>query len=195
MAPLFAAAEKANAKALAEERDYNFLKKLVQILAELGGQLCYVWVADAAAAGSKTATWNKRPANLDVYLNAMLAFAGHPSQTVNMTANELWNKFFRHAEIAKDELFKTYVPKWAEAALKKSVRVGSPGRGDHPSCAYSQLDFDGEHEFAAFFAKYRVILFEGVRIVSSLDAPVTFHYTEAWLKEVLSRAPKVMEIK
>ena len=31
MAPLFAAAEKANAKALAEDRDYNFLKKLVQV--------------------------------------------------------------------------------------------------------------------------------------------------------------------
>ena len=33
MAPLFAAAEKANAKALMaeDERDYNFLKKLVQV--------------------------------------------------------------------------------------------------------------------------------------------------------------------
>ena len=65
-----------------------------QILAELGGQLCYVWVTDAGSKGPSS-PWNGRPANLDVYLNAMLAFAGHPSQSVNMTANELWNKFFR----------------------------------------------------------------------------------------------------
>ena len=85
-----------------------------------------MWVTDTASAkGTPSSSgWSGRPANLDVYLNAMLAFAGHPSQSVNMTANELWNKFFRHAEIAKDELFKTYVPKWAEAALKKAVKVG-----------------------------------------------------------------------
>ena len=83
-----------------------------------------MWVTDTASAkGTPSSGWSGRPANLDVYLNAMLAFAGHPSQSVNMTANELWNKFFRHAEIAKDELFKTYVPKWAEAALKKAVKV------------------------------------------------------------------------
>ena len=146
-----------------------------------------MWVTDAGSKGSSSSPWNGRPANLDVYLNAMLAFAGHPSQSVNMTANELWNKFFRHAEIAKDELFKTYVPKWTEAALKKAVKVGSPCRSDHPSCAYSKLDFDEEHEFSAFFAKYRVILFEGVRIVSALDPTVTYHCAEAWLKEALSR--------
>lgn len=69
-------------------------------MAELGGQLCYVWVTDANAKGSSSSSsysWEGRPANLDVYLNAMLAFAGHPSQSVNMTANELWNKFFRDA--------------------------------------------------------------------------------------------------
>ena len=55
-----------------------------------------MWVTDAGSKGSSS-SWNGRPANLDVYLNAMLAFAGHNSQTVNMTANELWNKFFRDA--------------------------------------------------------------------------------------------------
>ena len=68
-----------------------------------------------------------------------------------------------------------------------SPKVGSPCRSDHPSCAYSKLDFDEEHEFSAFFAKYRVILFEGVRIVSALDPQVTYHCTEAWLKDALSR--------
>ena len=39
MAPLFAAAEKANAKALAsEDSDYNFLKKLVQV--------SYCWLSE-----------------------------------------------------------------------------------------------------------------------------------------------------
>ncbi len=37
-------------------------------------------------------TKGKRPENFDVYLNALLAFAGHPSQMVNHYVNELWNK-------------------------------------------------------------------------------------------------------
>lgn len=182
MAPLFQAAEKANAKALlaGEEEHYNFLKKMVQILAELGGQLAAVWIAD-------TKPWNKRPSNLDVYLNALLAFSGHPSQTVNMMTNELWNKFFRHPEISKDEIFQTYIPKWVATVMKKSVKVGYPTRTDHPSCAYSLLDFDTDHEFTIFFAKYRIHLFEGVRHISSQMSPaVPYAYTEEWLKQVLS---------
>ena len=72
-------------------------------------------------------------------------------------------------------------------------QVGSPLRSDHPSCAYSKLDFDEEHEFAAFFAKYRVILFEGVRIVSALDPQVTYHCTEAWLKVIYEKSLKYCE--
>ncbi len=185
MAPLFDAVGKANQKALAEEAHYHFLKKMVQILAELGGQVVVVWVVDNKA---EKATESKRPENFNVYLDALLAFSAHPSHTVSMMANELWNKFFRHVGISKDEVFKGFIPKWVDASLKKSVKVGQPSRSDHPSCAYSVLDFDTDQEFNVFFAKYRVILFEGLRLVSfQLSPTVPYMYVEAWLKQVLSQ--------
>ena len=50
------------------------------------------------------------------------------SHKVNFYANELWAKFLRQADIAKDDLFRSYIPKWVEVALKKSVKVGSPSQ-------------------------------------------------------------------
>ena len=42
------------------------------------------------------------------YLDALVAFTRHPSQTVNHFANELWAKFFRHPDISTNESFKQY---------------------------------------------------------------------------------------
>ncbi len=99
MAPLFQAAEKANGRAL-EERHYNFLKKVVQILSELGGQLCALWTRAEPGAGATL--WEKemgseaRPENFQVYLNALLAFLDHPSLAVNYSVAEVWVKLLRH---------------------------------------------------------------------------------------------------
>lgn len=65
MAPLFAATERANARAL-EEDHYLFLKRMVAIFAELGRQVADIW----------TETKGKsRPENFQTYLSALLAFA------------------------------------------------------------------------------------------------------------------------
>lgn len=186
MAPLFQATEAANAKNL-EEDHYNVLKKMVQIFVELGSQLCALW-------SSESTVWSKevperRPANFQIYLNAMLAFSSHPSQVVNHYANELWAKFFRHADIAKDEIFVTYIVKWVGFAMKKCVKIGYPTRSDHPSCAYSQLDFDSDEEFASFFGRYRIILVEGLRLVSQEHPEIPMGLASEWLITLLAQPP------
>ena len=45
---------------------------------------------------------------------------------VNYYANELWAKFLRQADIAKDDLFRSFIPKWVEVALKKAAKIGRP---------------------------------------------------------------------
>ena len=47
---------------------------------------------------------------------------------VNYYANELWAKFLRQADIAKDDLFRSYIPKWVEVAVKKAIKVGYPSQ-------------------------------------------------------------------
>lgn len=184
MAPLFQATERANEKALDEDH-YNFLKKMVQILVELGGQLCSLWTKDGAIWGKEVE--NKRPDNFDIYLNALLAFTNHPSQTVNLYVNELWVKFFRHSDISKDSVFQTYIPKWISLACKKCVKVGYPTRSDSQSCSYSLLDFDTDEEFNIFFGKYRIIIVECIKLISSDSPLLPFQYVELWMKQLLSQ--------
>lgn len=90
---LFASIETANLKTMQGEDDqhYLLLKRLVQILVELGGQVCTVWSLKEPNCG--------KPENLHIYLNALLAFTNHNSLMVNYYANELWAKFCRHPEI------------------------------------------------------------------------------------------------
>ena len=94
---------------------YLFLKKMVQILVELGTQVSAIWSAKEANCS--------KPDNFNIYLNALIAFTNHPSLMVNYYANELWAKFCRHPDIFKDEVFQTFIPKWIECALKKGIKV------------------------------------------------------------------------
>ncbi len=104
MAPLFQAAEKANQQAL-EEKHYFFLKKVVQILAELGGQVSALWTVGEPGSGpslwEKEMLPDKRPDNFQIYLNALLAFLDHSSLSVNYTVAEVWAKLLRHQSICR----------------------------------------------------------------------------------------------
>ena len=114
MSSLFAATEEAE-KQSQDCDHYAFLKRMVEILTVLGDQLCYLWTKDTPRSSLP---------NLSTYMDALLAFTRHPSQTVAHMANELWSKFFRHPDIGADPAFLSYRPKWLEQALRKAVKVG-----------------------------------------------------------------------
>jgi len=178
MGPLFAAAEHAERHKLDADH-YCFLKKMIEVLVGLGEQLCYLWTKDSPCS----------PPNLPTYLDALLSFTRHPSQTVNLYANELWAKFFRHTDISQDVTFLQYQPKWVEVALRKVVKVGFPERDDHPACGYSQLDFDNDEEFLAFFLKYRLVILENVRVISAGQPQLPLSLLDSWLRATLQPAP------
>ena len=64
------------------------------------------------------------------------------------------------------------------------IQVGHPERDDHPSCAYSQLDFDNDEEFHNFFTKYRLCILESVRLISTTEPLIPLTLVDAWAKEV-----------
>ena len=180
MAPLFEATEQANQKAL-EESHYHFLKRMVEIFAKLGGQVADIWIEN------KT----NRPENFDMYMNALLAFSQHASHSVNHIVTEVWNKFLRHPGISKDDIFRSFIPKWVECVIKKTVKQGYPTESNHPSCSYSLLDFDNGEEFSAFFGKYRILILEGIRLISLETPSIPYQVAEVWLKHVLTNAVNI----
>ena len=182
MEPIFKAVVTAEQKSL-QEQHYKFLKKLVQMLVELGCQLCAIW----SSKDSGKSKDQMRPENFDTYLNALLAFSRHPSLVVNFYANNLWAQFCRHPDISNDEIFLAYLPKWIEVASKKVVKLGIPSSDNHPSCAYSKLDFDNDEEFSSYFGRCRIILLDTIRAVNSINPIVPYRYVDAWLRAVLSQ--------
>jgi len=186
--PLFRAVEAAEIRQL-QERHYVFLKKMVQILVELGAQLCAVWSAKECKNEPK-----QPPDNFETYLNAMLAFSRHPSIMVNFYANNLWGQLARHADVSKDPKFLAILPKWLEVACKKVVKVGFPSKQGHPSCAYSQIDFETDEEFSSQFGKCRIILLEILKTVSSSNPWLPYRLADEWLRSVLTK-PLLLDSK
>ena len=185
MGQLFSAAENAEKHKLDSEH-YYFLKKMIEILTMLGEQLCFLWTKDTP----------RNPPNLETYLTALLSFTRHPSQTVNLYANDLWGKFFRHSDIAQNPIFVSYQPKWIEIAMKKVVKVGFPESDDNPACGYSQLDFDNDEEFLNFFVKYRLCILENVRIISTSQPLLPLMLLDTWLRAVLSTGePSLLDLE
>ena len=92
MAPLFQATKGlAEADCASDEEHYNFLKKMAQILAELGSQLASLWSTNAAVWKAEVKSYSsdgQRPENLKTYLDALLTLSAHPSHTVNLCVNE-----------------------------------------------------------------------------------------------------------
>ena len=102
LSPILRAADSCKSSVDDPESHY-FYKKIVEILVELGNQLCVIW---ADQAWKKEIPFPHHPPNLNVFLNALLAYSGHPSYAVNIQVNELWTKFYKHSEISKDEVFR-----------------------------------------------------------------------------------------
>jgi len=177
MSSLFAATEEAEKHSLDCDH-YIFLKRMVEIFTVLGDQLCYLWTKD---------TPRSNLPNLSTYLDALLAFTRHSSQSVSHMANELWSKFFRHPDIGPHPAILAYRTKWLEVVLRRAVKVGHPERDDHPACAYSQLDFDNDEEFHNFFTKYRLCILESVRLISTTEPLIPLTLIDSWAKEVLAR--------
>lgn len=74
-----------------------------QVLTALGSQLCALWGKEADVG---------EPPNFRVYLDAMLAFTGHPSLHIYNFTNGLWGQLFRHEHIPQSKTLQAVLPTW-----------------------------------------------------------------------------------
>ena len=69
----------------------------------------------------------------------------------------------------------------------KAVKVGYPSKEDHPSCAYSRMDFETDEEFSSFFGRYRNIMADVIRTITNQSSPTyAFQYCDRWLRTLLT---------
>lgn len=174
---MFQSAGGASAKPL-DDKHYQFLKKLTQVLTGLGTQLCSLWGKEETIG---------RPPNFSVYLEAIITFSRHPSLSVAHYANALWMSFFKHDHISKDPVLVSFIPKWVEATAPKIMKVVYP-KASRAACrpddaaTYAAIDYDSEEEFNLFFHRCRTDMLETFRQATMVSPLVTFSYVHEWLK-------------
>ncbi|KAK7104837.1 exportin-5-like [Littorina saxatilis] len=171
-------AAEAASRNLQDEHHYLFLKRLCQVLTEIGRQLCAQW---------GQANDIERPEEFDTYLKALLAFTQHPSLTLRSFTFSLWTQFLRHPNISQDSLLQSFLPRLTEVCTTTLYKVGFPSMNNSPSCEFSRIDFDNDEDFQSFFTKYRCDLAETIRSLTLLVPELTFTVASQWLQKELQK--------
>ncbi|RUS77141.1 hypothetical protein EGW08_015097 [Elysia chlorotica] len=163
---------------ITESTNFIFLKRLCEILFETGKQLCTLW-GSAEDIG--------QPPNFEMYLQALLAFTEHPSQSLRHMIYSIWMVFLRHPLASKDPVFQAVVPNLIQSGTVCLHKVGYPSQNNSVSCEYSRLEFDSDEEFNVVLSNLRVIVVETIRLMSSMFPKLTFSVASAWLLENLNK--------
>ncbi|OWF37610.1 Exportin-5 [Mizuhopecten yessoensis] len=157
---------------------YLFLKRLCQVLTELGKQLCAMW-------GQLPKV--EQPANFEKYLEALLVLTNYPSQMISCFTQSLWSSFLRHEIISADPILQSFIPRLFESSTKTLQKVGFPTQNNSPSCKYSRLDHDSDEEFTTFFSKYRAEIADTLKLAAVLQPKTAFTFAGLWLQGVLQK--------
>ncbi|KAL8619551.1 hypothetical protein ACOMHN_019607 [Nucella lapillus] len=171
-------AAEAASRNLQDEHYYLFLKRLCQVLTEIGRQLWALW-------GQSNDI--DKPQEFDTYLKALLAFTQHPSLTLRSYTFSLWTLFLRHAKISEDPLLLSFLPRLAEVCMTALYKYGLPSLNNSPSCEFSRIDFDSDEDFLAFYTKYRCDMAETIRSLTLLSPELTFKLALQWLQTELQK--------
>uniref|UniRef100_A0A7N6BN93 Exportin-5 n=1 Tax=Anabas testudineus TaxID=64144 RepID=A0A7N6BN93_ANATE len=155
------------------ERRYIFLKRLCQVLCALGGQLCSLVGSDVEV---------DVPANLNKYIEALLAFTTHSSQFLKSSTLATWGALFRHETLSKEAVVVEMAIKYLRASMTNLVKTGFPSRDDNPSCHHSRVDFDSDEDFNTFFNSFRAQQGEVVRSACRIVPLEAFQIAAEWLQ-------------
>ncbi|KAI4464063.1 exportin 1/5 [Holotrichia oblita] len=158
-----AAASKLMANNL-DDHHYLFKKKLIQVLAGLGAQLCSLW-------------------------DAVVAFSSHSSLTLAHLANPIWNSMMKHDQISRDPMFLSYISEWVQCTAPKIIKLNysyakTTTDVTNPA-SYYKLDFDSEDEYTLYFYRCRSDFLDTFRQATVISPLVTFSYVEQWLVKCL----------
>ncbi|CAG5130696.1 unnamed protein product [Candidula unifasciata] len=163
---------------ITESSNFIFLKRLGEILLEIGKQLCTLW-------GSAEDTG--QPPNFEMYLKALLAFTQHPCQSVRQMIYSVWLILLRHPLASKDSVFQEVLPSLIRCGTICLHKVGFPSQTNSVSCDYSRVEFDTDEEFNVVLSNLRMSVVESIRIMTLMVPKLTFSVASSWVLELLNK--------
>ncbi|XP_065832581.1 exportin-5-like isoform X2 [Oscarella lobularis] len=171
---------------LSDEANYEGLKRACNVLSTVGvSQLCSLW-------GSERFPRMKRPPNFDKYLQCLMTFLKHPSQTLGMTSMQTWLAFLKNDAILRDQTFLTHLPAVLElSGLRQSKCIGVLYDSSmatslfQKSVVFAQCDFADIDEYYVHFGRLRSVAKTIITIVTALIPDVALRIVTKELARLL----------
>ena len=177
---LLAATPLGTAEFLLENEDaYRFAKRVSQLVAAIGEQ--QVTIFDPAGGyNGEVASVTKRPPGpeldgaLATYTQLVLTIAAHPSASVAISPLRAIRAMLRNEAVRARAPFAEVLPSLVHLLLSKLPRVYEPAflrdaDAEHVSAKFSELDFDEEDGFRAFYGVFRAASTQLIQEVTKID--------------------------
>ena len=157
-----------------QNRNYKeLLKYLLQILIEMGMQLCYLW------SDSKFV----KPNEINIYLCAIYEFTINESKVLSFEALQLWNSFLSNSFIKNDSTIGECIQKLA-TNLTNTFMLFKVTSCRQLTSIYDE--FDSDEDLLKFFYKYRAELAKLIRQGSQLYLNSFVNAALAWAVKIIN---------
>lgn len=153
----------------------ELLKYLVQILVGMGTQLNFLW---------SNASFPDKPANLNVFLNAIYELLLSENRMYSLESIQLWNALLQNQYINCDPNVEQYVILISQMLTNSYIMF---------KFNYSTMfeNFDTEEEFHRFSQRYRTDLAKLIKLGSSLKFESYFSNSYDWTLKIFSETNKL----
>ena len=169
---------------LENEGAYRFAKRVSQLVAAIGEQQASIFDPPGGYQGRKDLLASKPPgAELDgaltAYLTLALATASHPSASVAVSPLRALRALLRNDAVRAREPFAKVLPSLVNLLLAKLPRIYDPAflrpddrsvpAEEHVCAQFSELDFDEEDGFRAFYGVFRAASSQLIQEVTKVE--------------------------
>lgn len=86
------------------------ISAFIQVLTSLGSLLAAIWIDNKDIS---------KLINFDIYLQTLLFFTKHPSLVIFKHTIGVWNQFFKHKKINRNENIKSVINDWLHVISRK----------------------------------------------------------------------------
>jgi exportin-5 len=131
-----------------QEQEYNYVKKLVEIITAMSQQYIFLCKYNEVKDISEQ--------DMQYFVETALHFSKHPSPYVAGEVMNLSLTLLKNSDKdPKYKVFSSHVDAVYDMCERLITKVGHPSKNDHPSCAFVKLECDDDREFANFIGQSR----------------------------------------
>ncbi|RHZ75814.1 hypothetical protein Glove_209g120 [Diversispora epigaea] len=166
-----------------EENEYNFLKKFVDVIIEIGEKhICYK---------NNTIIPKRFPA----YLELIYEISKHPSNTIAFNVMKFWQTALRHLTISKGINEQETLPiMLMELFTERLKTLFQPKDIENKITYYINIDFDSSNDYRIFIQVFRVKFIDIIKLITQMRPTQSFYWMVERIQRTLIVSPNITDL-